>query len=86
MDGLLSDQSVVSGCGNSTPDGVPLEGQAGGALGRVGSFLGGPLSCSGSSSLRTEINGGGSIVAPTETVANIARRPESSERSAVAVR
>ena len=87
MDGLLSDQSVVSkDAEDSTPDGVPVEAQAGGALGRVGPLLGGPLSWSGSSSPRTEINAGGSIVAPTETVAGITCRPESSERSAVAVR
>ena len=87
MDGLLSDQSIVSKDDkDSTPDGVPVEGQAGGALGRVGPLFGGRLSWFGSSSLRTEINAGGPIVPPTETVAGITRRPESSERRAVAVR
>jgi hypothetical protein len=86
MDQLLSDQSALSEVRRHTPGGVPVEGQTGGALGRLRRVGGGSPGWSGIASSLIDVTAGESMLAGTARVAGIERRVEPSERFTVALR
>jgi len=86
MSELLSVRPSDVGIRGHTPDGVTVESQAGGPLGRVGIVCGGSLGCAATAVWRSEVIDGGSDTAPTETIAFTGRGPGSNDRVAVLFR